>query len=62
MKVTVDDDRCRGHGVCCAVCPEVFELTDDGYSAVTVPEVPPEFEDQVKDAYASCPEQAIVLS
>ena len=62
MNVTVDDDRCRGHGVCCAVCPEVFELTDDGYSTVLVPEVPPELEDKVRDAAASCPERAVVVS
>ena len=62
MNVTVDDDRCRGHGVCTAVCPEVFALTDDGYSTVLLPEVPPEFEDQVRDAAASCPERAVVVT
>ncbi len=25
MKVTVDEDRCRGHGMCLTFCPEVFE-------------------------------------
>jgi ferredoxin len=62
MKVAVDDERCRGHGVCCAVCPEVFALTDDGYSEVTMPEVPPEHQDAVRDAQASCPEGAISVS
>ena len=37
MKVTVDDDRCRGHGVCGTICPEVFTLTDDGYTVVQTP-------------------------
>ena len=32
MKVTVDEDRCRGHGVCWTICPEVFDLSDDGYA------------------------------
>jgi ferredoxin len=62
MKVTVDDDRCRGHGVCCSLCPEVFTLTDDGYATATVPEVPPEYEEEVRAAYGSCPERAISLS
>jgi ferredoxin len=62
MKVTVDDDRCRGHGVCWSLCPEVFTLTDDGYAIVTVSEVPPEHEDQVRTAYDSCPERAITVS
>lgn len=62
MKVTVDDDRCRGHGVCCALCPEVFTLTDTGFSVATMTEVPPEFEEDVRAAQGSCPEHAITLS
>ena len=22
MKVAVDEDQCRGHGICCTLCPE----------------------------------------
>jgi ferredoxin len=62
MKVEVDDDRCRGHGVCWSICPEVFELTDDGYAVALLPDVPPEHEDGVRDAYESCPERAITVS
>ncbi|MBA4863577.1 ferredoxin [Streptomyces sp. PSKA54] len=62
MKVTVDDERCRGHGVCCVACPEVFVLTDDGYTVVETPEVPVEFEEAVRSAAASCPERAITTS
>ena len=59
MKVAVDADRCRGHGVCWSLCPEVFTLLDDGYSVVEVSEVPPEFEDAVRAAVNQCPEHAI---
>jgi ferredoxin len=59
MKVAVDEDRCRGHGVCVSLCPEVFRLTEDGYSEVYVPEVPAGSEDAARDAIESCPEQAI---
>lgn len=62
MKVTVDDDRCRGHAVCCSLCPEVFALNDDGYAEVQVPEVPVEFEQAVRDAVDRCPERAITSS
>ena len=62
MKVTVDEDRCRGHGVCCTICPEVFTLTDDGYSVALDAEVPAEYQDAVRSASASCPERAITLS
>jgi len=59
MKVTVDEDRCGGHGVCCALCPEVFRLTDDGYSVAYEPEVPAEHEDAVRVAIVQCPTKAI---
>ncbi|HKT02659.1 MAG TPA: ferredoxin [Rugosimonospora sp.] len=62
MKVVVDDERCRGHAVCCAICPDVFALGADGYAVVRQPEVPPEFEDAVRDAGDSCPERAIVTT
>jgi ferredoxin len=62
MKARVDEERCRGHGICTTICPAVFELNDDGYSTVTVPEVPAEFEDAVRDAVKDCPEQAIEAS
>jgi ferredoxin len=62
VKAHVDDDRCRGHGVCWSLCPEVFDLTDDGYAVVTVAEVPEEFTEVVETATTSCPEQAITAS
>jgi ferredoxin len=62
MKVQVDADRCRGHSLCCVLCPEVFTLSEDGYSTVTVAEVPAEFEEAVKEAAHVCPERAIMTS
>ncbi len=61
MKVAVDDDSCRGHGVCWSICPEVFDLSDDGYAVVQTPEVPAEFEEAVRTAAAQCPEHAITV-
>jgi ferredoxin len=59
MKVTVDDDRCRGHGMCLTLCPEVFSMTDDGYAVADPSEVPGGLEGAAKDAIDNCPEQAI---
>ena len=59
MKVWVDDQRCRGHGVCVSLCPDVFDLTDDGYSEAIASDVPTEFEAATQEAIQSCPEQAI---
>lgn len=62
MNVTVDADRCRGHAVCCTLCPEVFTLTDDGYTVAQAPEVPAALEEAVRDAARGCPENAITAS
>jgi ferredoxin len=59
MKVSVDDQRCRGHGVCVTLCPEVFTLTDDGYAVAIASDVPTEFESATDEAIECCPEQAI---
>jgi ferredoxin len=59
VKVFVDDQRCRGHGVCTTLCPDVFQNNDDGYSEVQVPEVPPGQEDAAREAIECCPEEAI---
>ena len=62
MRVEVDTDQCKGHSVCMGLCPEVFQLSDDGYATVLMPDVPAEHEAAVQDAVRQCPEKAISLS
>jgi ferredoxin len=62
MRVAVDEDLCRGHGVCCSLCPDVFDLSDDGYATVVVDEVPEEHAAAVRAAVTRCPERAITAS
>ena len=62
MKVHVDSGVCAGFSVCLGLCPEVFELHDDGYTVVRVSEVPQELEDAVRAAVSQCPSNAISLS
>lgn len=59
MRVTVDEDRCAGHGMCLTLCPEVFELNDDGWAVADPDVVPAEFEDAAREAIDNCPERAI---
>lgn len=59
MKVTVDEDTCRGHGMCLTFCPEVFAMSDDGWAVANPDEVPAEFEGAVREAIENCPECAI---
>jgi len=62
MQVRVDADICAGFGVCLGLCPEVFELHDDGYAVVLVAEVPAEHAEAVRAAVSQCPANAISLS
>jgi ferredoxin len=62
MKVSVDPEICAGFGICVGICPEVFELHDDGYATVLVGEVPTELKDLVRRAASQCPAQAISIS
>ncbi|MCV7255107.1 ferredoxin [Mycolicibacterium fluoranthenivorans] len=62
MRVSVDEDRCRGHGMCLTACPEVFTLADGGYAEVLLDEVPDDYVSGVRDAVEWCPEQAISIT
>ncbi|MDP9168900.1 MAG: ferredoxin [Actinomycetota bacterium] len=59
MRVAVDDDRCAGHGMCLTLCPQVFDMTDDGWAVADPSEVPVEFETSAREAIENCPERAI---
>jgi ferredoxin len=41
------------------LCPEVFSLTEDGYSVAIESDVPTEYEEATREAIQCCPEQAI---
>jgi ferredoxin len=62
MRAAVDDDRCRGHGICVAVCPEIFTLTDDGYAVAHDGDVPAALQASATEAAQACPEHAITVS
>ena len=62
MKVSVDEDMCQGHARCWEICPEVFSLDEAGHTVVESADVPGEFEEDVAEAAANCPERAITVS
>lgn len=62
MKATVDANRCQGHTLCAMNAPDFFVLDPlDGHASVVSEDVPEDQTEQVAQAYASCPEQAIAL-
>jgi ferredoxin len=60
MKAKVDTDLCCGCGPCEAICPEVFEITDN-LAVVKVGTVPADAEDRCKEAMQNCPTSAITI-
>ena len=61
MKITLDTERCTGHGRCYSLAEDVFDCDDRGFGTVIHPEVPAELEAQARNAAANCPESAITL-
>lgn len=61
MKVVVDLDTCDGNAVCMSICPEVFEVKDDGYLYLLQEEPGEELRNKVTGAERSCPTQAITI-
>ena len=59
MKAHVDKDTCIACGLCPSICPECFDIEDDGKAGCIVDEIPAGFEDDAKEADESCPVNAI---
>lgn len=59
MKTNVDKDLCIGCGLCENICPDVFEMKDDGLSHVKINPVPAEHEECTLEAESECPVDAI---
>ena len=61
MKAIVDAEACIGCAECEAVCPAVFEMSDDDIALVKVDEVPADAEADCKEAADECPVEAISI-
>ena len=59
MKSYVDKETCIACGLCPSICPECFEIEDDGKAGVIVNEIPEKCTDDAKEAEESCPVAAI---
>lgn len=61
MRGFVDKDICIGCGCCEGLCPEIFEIEDDGLAFAKDIEIFEDIENTVRDAYEGCPVGAISL-
>lgn len=62
VRVTLDSERCTGHGRCFVLAPAVFDADDDGYSRLRFDVVPPGLEVEARTGEANCPERAITCT
>lgn len=61
MRITVDRDRCVGHGICESIVPEVFEVLDEGYVHIHEDVIADADQSALKDAVNGCPSAALSL-
>ena len=52
--VSVDKEKCIGCGMCVSLCPEIFEIGEDGKAKIISQE-----KKDCKNAIESCPVEAI---
>jgi ferredoxin len=62
MEVRVDRDLCEANGLCTGIAPDVFDLDDEDELVIVQPEPPEELRDDVQQAVASCPKNALSLA
>jgi ferredoxin len=61
MKAVIDKEACIGCGLCPSMCPEVYEMGDDGKAFVKVDTVPKDVEASAREAAEACPTEAIKI-
>lgn len=59
MKAVVDKNTCISCGLCPSICPDVFDMDDDGKAKAIVEEVPKTSEESAEEAAEGCPVNAI---
>jgi ferredoxin len=60
MSYKVNKEKCIGCGYCVSVCPEVFELGEDGKSKIKKDADFEKNKDCIKKAKSGCPTGAII--
>lgn len=63
MKIKISKELCSGHGRCWEYAKEVYDLDDNGYSAMRgqIFDVAPGNEKAARLGASNCPEQAIEI-
>jgi ferredoxin len=63
MRISVNERKCQGHGLCAMSAPQMFDIGEsDGYAYSLVDEVPVDQEGAARQAAGRCPERAIQIT
>lgn len=62
MTAKVDKSACIGCGLCSSICPNVFQMEDDGLAGVYANPVPDDDKGSVQEACDNCPVGAISIN
>ncbi len=61
MKTYVDQDTCISCGLCVSTVNEVYDFNEEGKAEAIVDSVPPEQEEDARQAADNCPIDAIEI-
>lgn len=61
IKPVIVHDLCIGDGICETICPEVFELRDDGLAYVIDENPSEDLRSSIEEAIEACPTEAIEM-
>lgn len=53
---------CEGHGLCAQTAPTVYEVDDEGYVRLLVPEITPDLESAASAGARVCPVAALTVA
>ena len=59
--VDVDPEKCRGHGLCNVIAPDIFTLDESGFCTIGSMEIGNERKSDLEQGVANCPEMAITI-
>ena len=59
LKVIAKRSACCGYGVCAEICPEVYQLDDNGIVVLATDTVPAGLEEKAREGAAACPQNAL---
>jgi ferredoxin len=61
IKAIAERSACCGYGICAEICPQVFQLDENGFVTVAVSVIPAGLEAQGREAAAACPQSALTI-